>query len=86
MTDKRAKPWTKLRVIVEVTVPPTSRASEKDLQYAVREAMPNSVQLRRPIHDDARPAVVRVKGFTSFWPAFLRLEKGIVNIRRKPTP
>lgn len=82
-SDRRERPWRKLRVIVEVTVPPNSRAREKDLQYMVHEALPNAFRLPRPIHNDAREAVVRVKSFTSFWPMFLRKEKGLTNFRRK---
>lgn len=75
--DKRERPWKKLRVVVEVTVPPTSRATEKSLKYAVEEALPRTFKLPRPIHDNAYEAVVRVKGLTSFWPMFLRKEKGL---------
>lgn len=71
-------------MIVEVTVPPNSRATEKDLRYMVSESLPHTFKLRRPIHADARDAVIRIKGFASFWPAFLRLEKGIkTNFHRK---
>lgn len=75
--DDRTRPWKKLRVIVEVTVPPSSRATEKDLVYAVREALPMQVALPRPIHADAYRATTRIKAFTPFWPMFLRIEKGI---------
>lgn len=86
-SDRRERPWRKLRVIVEVTVPPNSRAREKDLKYMVEEALPHSFKLPRPIHNDARDAAVRVKGFGSFWPVFLRKERGLKNIfnRKKGT-
>lgn len=80
--DRRKRPWKKLRVVVEVTVPPNCRAKEKDLAYHVEQALPHTMMLPRPIHHDAYTAVARVKTFTSFWPAFLRLEKGL-KARRK---
>lgn len=83
--DLRQRPWRKLRVIVEVTVPPTSRARERDLIYMVHSSIPDTFKLPRPVHADARECAVRVKSFSSFWPAFLRKEKGLpVNVRRKP--
>ncbi len=85
MTDRRERPWRKLRVVVEVTVPPTSRASEKDLMYAVREAMPYSVKLPRPVHKDHHDSVVRLKTFNAFWPAFRKAQAGIVNVVRRST-
>lgn len=84
-SDRRERPWRKLRVVVEVTVPPNSRATERDLIYHVTENMPHTVKLKRPIHADAYEAVVRVKSFTSFWPMFLRKEKGLSNFKRKVT-
>jgi len=82
--DRRERPWRKLRVIVEVTVPPTSRARERDLVHFVAEHIPHLARLPRPIHDNAHEAAVRIKSFTSFWPAFLRLEKGLrTNFRKK---
>lgn len=81
--DRRERPWRKLRVVVEVTVPPTSRATEKDLLYHVVENMPHTVKLKRLIHDDAYEAVVRVKSFTSFWPMFLRKERGLTNFKKE---
>lgn len=83
MPDGRERPWRKLRVVVEVTVPPHSRAREKDLQYMVSEALPAVFKLPRPVHDNAREAAVRVKSFTSFWPAFLRKEKGLHPLTKK---
>lgn len=77
MGDRRERPWRKLRVIVEVTVPPNSRADERDLAYMVEDALPATFALPRPIHNDARQCAVRVKSFTSFLPAFLRREKGL---------
>jgi hypothetical protein len=82
MTDRRERPWRKLRVVVEVSVPPTSRATEKDLLYHVEQAMPKTLPLRRACHANAQQAAVRLKGFTAFWPWFLRKEKGLT-IRKK---
>lgn len=76
-SDRRERPWKKLRVIVEVTVPPTCRAQEKDLIHEIEQQIARTVQLPRPIHANAYEAVVRLKSFTSFWPAFLRKEKGL---------
>lgn len=75
--DRRTRPWRKLRVIVEVTVPPNSRARERDLVYMVHSSVPETFKLPRPIHADARECAVRVKTFSSFWPAFLRIERGL---------
>lgn len=85
MTDRRERPWRKLRVVVEVTVPPNSRAEEKDLKYAVETCLPKQVFLPRPISLDRYEATIRVKGLTRFWPAFLRLEKGLSLKYRKKT-
>lgn len=83
--DLRERPWRKLRVIVEVSVPPTSRARESDLVHLVHAALPVTLKLPRPMHKDARDCAVRVKSFASFWPAFLRIERGLsINTRRKP--
>lgn len=85
--DRRERPWRKLRVIVEVTVPPNSRAREKDLVYAVSESLPHTFKLPRPMHRDFHEAVIRVKSFMSFWPAFLRKERGLkINFHRKKEP
>lgn len=81
--DRRERPWKKLRVIVEVTVPPTSRATEKDLKWHVEENLPDYIELKRPLHANAFRSKVRVKAFTSFWPVFLRLEKGLRVGRKK---
>ena len=71
-------------MIVEVTVPPNSRAREKDLVYAVSEALPSSFKLPRLIHADFYEAAVRIKSFASFWPMFLRIERGLkTNFKRK---
>lgn len=75
--DRRERPWRKLRVVVEVTVPPNSRADERDLAYMVNDALPATFALPRPVHNDARECAVRTKTFSSFWPAFLRREKGL---------
>lgn len=81
--DNRTRPWKKLRVVVEVTVPPNSRATEKDLVYAVSQSLPHAFALPRPIHADAHSAVVRIKAFTPFVTMWLRLEKGIKHITRR---
>lgn len=83
MDDYRKLPWRKLRVVVEVTVPPRNRTRERDLLYAVHSLLPDHFLLPRASHADAHRFAVRVKSFSSFWPAFLRLERGIVNIRKK---
>lgn len=77
MIDRRERPWRKLRVVVEVSVPPTSRASERDLIYHVRDNMPGEIAMPRAIHRDARKCAVRVKSFSSFLPAYLRVERGM---------
>jgi len=83
MGDRRSRPWKKLRVVVEVSVPPHSRATEKDLQYHVMENMPRTVKLKRALHANAHEATVRVKAFGPFWPMFLRVEKGMTNFKPK---
>lgn len=77
MVDLRTRPWRKLRVVVEVSVPPTSRATEKDLRYAVDQCLPDTLILPRPEHNDAKDAAVRLKCFSPFWPMFLMGERGI---------
>lgn len=64
--DDRKRPWRKLRVVVEVTVPPQSRATEKDLKYLVEQATPEILGLPRPNRPDTRKAAVRVKAFSPF--------------------
>jgi hypothetical protein len=83
ISDMRKRPWKVLRVVVEVSVPPTSRATEGDLAFHVEEAIPKSLPLRRACHADAIHAAVRIKRFKSFWPAFLRKEKGLSIGRKK---
>lgn len=83
MTGRRERPWRKLRVVVEVTVPPNNRATERDLQFAISEQLSHTVKLRRPMHQDNYEAPIRFKLFKSFWPAFLRSEKGSGNLKRK---
>jgi hypothetical protein len=75
MEDRRKRPWKKLRVVVEVSIPPTSRALEKDLKFLVEDALPKVLGLPRPMHNNAIEAVVRVKGFLSFLPVYLRQER-----------
>lgn len=41
--DRRKRPWKKLRVIVEVSVPPTSRLSESHLSRALLAELPSSL-------------------------------------------
>ncbi len=77
MRDDRTRPWRKLRVVVEVTVPPNSRATEKDLAYHVGLFMSKRISLPRPQHADAYAATTRIKMFSKFWPVFLRMEKGL---------
>lgn len=75
--DRRERPWKKLRVVVEVTVPPTSRATESDLRYLIERQLDETVKLRRPEHANAFEAPIRLKLFTQFWPWFLRKERGL---------
>lgn len=85
MRDRRERPWRKLRVIVEVTVPPTNRSSEKDLMYAVREAMAHVIPLPRREHADRYDAVVRIKTFSAFLPMHLKAKNGVVHVKpRRP--
>lgn len=67
--DRRNRPWRRLRVVVEVTVPPTSRATEKDLRYAIEGALPREVALPRPEHRDAHVAPLRLKLWAPFFTA-----------------
>ena len=77
LASRRERPWKRLRVVVEVSVPPTSRATEKDLAYLLRDALPATVQLPRPIHDNAFTAPLRFKTLGSWLPAIrLKLKKG----------
>lgn len=85
VSDRRERPWKKLRVIVEVTVPPTCRAQEKDLIYEIERQLPDTVMLPRPIHANAFEAVLRFKSFTAFWPMFLRKERGLSIGKKKET-
>lgn len=80
--DRRERPWKKLRVVVEVTVPPTNRSTEKDLMYQISQSLSHSLSMPRMGYPGSYPAVVRLKTFTAFYPAFRRAEKGIVNTRR----
>jgi len=85
MKDKRERPWKKLRVIVEVTVPPHSRATEQDLLYHVEQVMPDVVRLHQENHDHAQDAADRLKCLTAFWAWFLRKERrlSIKKIRKE---
>jgi hypothetical protein len=77
MGDRRQRPWKKLRAVVEVTVPPHSRADEKDLVYLIEQHLPKVIGLPRPIHDPPYryDAATRVKTFSRFLPAFLLQQK-----------
>ncbi len=68
MTDNRQRPWKKLRVVVEVTVPPTSRATEKDLAYMLKEALPRSLALPRDKRPDTHVSTLRFKTWKAFFP------------------
>lgn len=79
--DRRKRPWKKLRVIVEVSVPPTSRLSESHLSRALLSELPSSLLMSNGAASRLTP--LRVKVFSTFWPAFLRKEKGLpINFNR----
>lgn len=86
--DRRKRPWQKLRVIVEVTVPPHSKVRERDLLHAVAENLPKDLtRLPRPINSEGFVPSFRVKAFSRFWPAFLRIERGLsINTKPKKDP
>lgn len=65
--------WKVLRVVVEVKVPPRTPATDKDLIWAIQQALPASVELPRPHHPRRQTGAIRVKSFDKFWPAFARL-------------
>lgn len=67
MNDLRKKPWRKVRVVIEVTVPPTNRTDEADLAYMVGQWMPHTLALPRPIHRNHHNAAVRIKHFTPYY-------------------
>lgn len=76
--DRRERPWRKLRVVVEVTVPPNNRAREKDLIHEIEQTLAcSTVKLPRPLSADFYEAKLHLKSFTSFWPWFLRKERGL---------
>ena len=75
MNDLRKKPWRKVRVVVEVTVPPTNRTQEKHLVAAVRDWLPDSLALPVPLHANHHRAAVRVKGFGPYYRATKVLER-----------
>lgn len=84
MGDRRERPWTKHRVVVEVTVPPHSKVRERDLVNAVVKSLPPTLTAQRPEREESFVPSFRVKAFSSFWPAFLRIERGIpINTKRK---
>lgn len=68
MTDHRNRPWKKLRVVVEVTVPPTSRATEKDLSYMLKESLPRALALPRDKRPDTHISNLRFKTWGAFFP------------------
>jgi hypothetical protein len=84
--DNRERPWRKLRVVVEVTVPPHSSAKESDLRNMVRAALPLTFKPPKRRVNEHHDAAVRVKMFSGFWPAFLRMEKGLKPFGRKSDP
>lgn len=73
--DRRSRPWKKLRVVVEVSVPPTSRATEKDLLWHVQENMPTHVSLARAHHANAQTVPIRIKAFQPFYTAYRIMQK-----------
>lgn len=73
--DRRKRPWRKLAVVVEVTVPPTNRATEKDLAYALRTWLPDTLSLPRAIHNNAHKSAVRVKAFKPYYRAMKVIER-----------
>lgn len=73
--DRRERPWKVLRVIVEVKVPPTSRATEKDLIHQIEHNMPRNIALPRDSHRDAHVAPIRVKAWGKWWPVFRIMQK-----------
>jgi len=75
--DRRKRPWKRLRVVVEVTVPPTSRATDKDLKREVENKLGYNVQLPNSLSNDRYTGVFRVKAFAAFWPVFKRIELGL---------
>lgn len=77
MTDRRERPWRKLRIVVEVSVPPTNPAKERDLMRLVRAGVPVTLPFSRGVGDEPFMAAVRLKTFSQFWPSFLRAEKGL---------
>lgn len=72
--DRRERPWKKVRVVVEVTVPPASRIQEIHLKRLVEDALPKQFDLPVPLHANAFTAAVRVKGFLAFLPSYFRYE------------
>lgn len=72
--DRRERSWRKLRVVVEVTVPPTNRATEKDLMQQMQDWGPDTLSFPRSAVHGAYIANVRYKTFGRFVPAYL-LEK-----------
>jgi len=62
------RPWKKLRVVVEVTVPPASRATEKDLKYRLEQELPRCMALPRLDHPQAVFPNLRFKTWAAFFP------------------
>ena len=67
----------KLRVVVELSLPATTLATEKDLQEAVMKSLPAQLSLKRS------RGSLRVKLFGQFWPMFLKAESGTNHFRTK---
>ena len=68
MTDRRNRPWKKLRVVVEVSVPPTNRATEKTLKHYLEDTLDREVALPNRFHKDAHVAPLRFKTWGRFFP------------------
>lgn len=83
MADRRNRPWKKLRVVVEVTVPPTNRATEKTLKHYLEDALDRSVMLPNRHHKDAYEAPIRVKMWSRVFPV-ARIAHKIAQQRNEP--
>lgn len=66
------EPWITLRAVVEVKVPPRTPATDKDLIWALQQALPATLELPRPHHPRRKSGAVRVKSFAKFWPPLAR--------------
>ncbi len=68
-TNRRTRPWRKLAVVVEVTVPPTNRSLEKHLAAQVRDWLPDHLCLPVSLVANHHKAAVRVKAFKPYYRA-----------------